>query len=110
MDKIMFLVQGSADVPYEVTFAKKNNNLSAHCTCPAGENSLYCKHRINIMHGIADGVVSPNKNDVGLIKTWLSGTDVEAALREVMEKEELLDKAKQALSFAKKKLAKAIRD
>jgi uncharacterized Zn finger protein len=110
MDRKTFLVQGSADAPYEVTFVKNDHNLSAHCTCPAGKNGLFCKHRMNIMHGVADGVVSPNKNDVVLIKTWLSGTDVEAALKEVMDKEELLDKAKQALSFAKKRLTKVMRE
>ena len=62
------------------------------------------------MHGIADGVVSLNKNDIITINTWLQGTDVEDALREVADKEKLLDTAKQALSFAKKRLAKAMRD
>lgn len=110
MNKKIFLVQGSAAEPYKVTFIKKNDNLSSRCTCPAGEKGIYCKHRFNIMYGIADAVVSPNKDDVILIKSWLSGTEVEAALNEVLEKEKLLDMASQALSLAKKKLAKAMRD
>jgi uncharacterized Zn finger protein len=48
MEEICFLVQGSAEEPYKVTFRKKGNNLSAYCTCPAGENGQYCKHRIEV--------------------------------------------------------------
>lgn len=45
MNQIKFLVIGSSENPYEVNFIRRGNNLSAHCTCPAGENGQYCKHR-----------------------------------------------------------------
>jgi len=38
MDKVFFLVQGSAAEPYEVVFKlRDDNNLSAYCTCQAGQ-------------------------------------------------------------------------
>lgn len=110
MDKIKFLVQGSAEEPYEVEFMKKDNSLSASCSCPAGENGIYCKHRFNIMRGLDIGIVSQNKSDAEKIETWLVGTDVEMALIDVAEKEKISERAKQELSAAKKKLAKAMRD
>ncbi len=110
MEDICFLVQGSADVPYKVTFKKNGNNLSAYCTCPAGENGQYCKHRFRILDGCGDGIVSGNKDEVMIVKSWLSGTDVEAALNEVAEKERVLEKIKQYLSAAKKKLARIMID
>jgi hypothetical protein len=110
MEEIYFLVQGSADEPYKVTFRKKDNNLSAYCTCPAGENGQYCKHRFRILEGSDEGVVSDNKNEVAIVKTWLVGTDVDAVLREVAEKEKALEKAKKELSIAKKMLARTMRD
>jgi hypothetical protein len=110
MDELRFLVQGSAEVPYRVTFQKNANNLSAYCTCPAGENGQYCKHRFNILGGITEGVVSGNIQDVKVVESWLPGTDVETALNEVMDAEEQFERAKRELSAAKKRLAVAFRD
>ncbi|MGA2151244.1 MAG: SWIM zinc finger family protein [Geobacteraceae bacterium] len=110
MDELRFLVQGSAEAPYRVTFQKNGNNLSAYCTCPAGNNGQYCKHRFNIISGITDGIVSNNEQDVKIVESWLPGTDVEDALNEVMDAEEQFEKAKHKLSSAKKRLAGAFRD
>ncbi|MDO8282550.1 MAG: hypothetical protein Q7U10_08005 [Thermodesulfovibrionia bacterium] len=110
MDKIIFLVQGSAEEPYKVTFQKNGNNLSAYCTCLAGNNGQYCKHRFRILAGSTEGIVGDNKIAVDEVKSWLSGTDVESALIQVTEKERAFDEAKKALSNAKKKLAKAMLD
>jgi len=110
MEQIKFLVQGSAEYPYEVKFFKRDANLSAYCTCPAGENGQYCKHRFRILDGIDDGIVSSNKDEVLIVKSWLPGTDVEEALAEIIEKEKLFEKAKKELSASKKKLAKTMRD
>jgi hypothetical protein len=110
MEKIKFLVQGSAKEPYEIEFMKSGSNLTASCTCPAGTNGIYCKHRFNIMRGLEIGIVSQNKSDAEKIKTWLAGTAVERALIDVNEKEEHFAQAKQELTVARKKLAKAMRD
>ena len=110
MEEICFLVQGSAEEPYRVTFRKSGNNLSAYCTCPAGENGQYCKHRINILCGIAHGIVSENKAKVQVVTLWLQGTNVEVALNAVIDAEKKYERAKLELSTAKKRLARAFRD
>lgn len=110
MNELIFSVQGSAKEPYIVTFKKNGNNLSAYCTCPAGDNGQYCKHRFNIFGGITDGIVSGNEHEVDIVASWLSGTDVESALNDVMNAEEQFEIAKHSLSSAKKRLAKAFRD
>lgn len=110
MNELIFIVQGSAKEPYKVTFKKNGSNLSAYCTCPAGENGQYCKHRFNLLGGITDGVVSGNELDVDIVVSWLFGTDVELALNEIMDAEEKYEIAKLNLSLAKKKLARAFRD
>ena len=61
---VSFLVQGSAPEPYHVLFRRNGANLSAYCTCPAGENGMHCKHRIRILQGLAEGIVSENVADV----------------------------------------------
>ena len=110
MEKLKFLVQGSAEKPYEVTFQRDSNNLSAYCSCPAGENGQYCKHRVNILSGIKDGIVSNNKPDVEVVALWLPGSDVEKTLHVLKKAEEQFETAKQELSSAKKRFARALRD
>lgn len=110
MKEMIFLVQGSAREPYKVTFRKNNNYLSAYCTCPAGDNGQYCKHRFNILGGLSVGIVSGNESDVSVVASWLPGTDVEAAMNAVMDAEENCELAKRALSAAKKHLAEAFRN
>lgn len=109
MKELVFFVQGSAKEPYKVTFRKTGDNLSADCTCPAGDNGQYCKHRFNILGGFTNGIVSGNEGGVKEVSSWLAGTDVEVALNSFMEAEYQLESAKLKLSAAKKQLAKAFR-
>ena len=111
MEEIRFEVQGSADQPYGVVFVRRGpGNLSAYCSCPAGEKGQYCKHRFNILAGSAEGIVSKNQEAVGVVVSWLSGTDVEVALKKVRSLEAEEAKVKKALSAAKKELAKSMRN
>ena len=111
MQEISFQVQGSAPEPYDVGFVKRSDtNLSAYCSCPAGENGKYCKHRFNILDGITKGIVSNNSEAVAIVQSWLPGTDVEKALIQMRKLEEEAATIKKQLSAAKKELAKAMRD
>lgn len=111
MQEIRFEVQGSAPDPYGVVFVKRSDkNLSAYCSCPAGENGQYCKHRFNILAGVTKGIVSGNETDVKVIQSWLLGTDLELAINKMRDLEKEAEKIKQALSSAKKDVAKAMRD
>jgi hypothetical protein len=104
MKEIKFKVQGSASEPYDVVFIKRDDGIiSAYCSCPAGQNDQYCKHRFNILTGKMDGIVSTNLETVNVVASWLSGTDVETALFKVRGlKVEEEEKIKKALSAAKK--------
>lgn len=106
MPEINFMVKGSAQDPYEVTFLKSDDSLRVFCTCPAGENRRHCKHRVAIMNGSSRNVVSGNSDDIATVQTWLTGTDVEAALRELNRAEGGGDA--KALAAAKSKLARAM--
>ena len=108
MERIEFLVQGSAVEPYRVTFMKEGTNLSAYCTCPAGENGQYCKHRFSILEGSTKGIVSENAADAATVISWLAGTDVQAAMIEVKRLEAEAAELTKRLSRAKKSLARAM--
>lgn len=108
--QITFEVQGSAPSPYRVTFENRGaGNLAAFCTCPAGQNGQYCKHRFSIMGGDAAGIVSGNEPEVQMIVGWLKGSDVERKLGELSEAERQLDAAKRAVSRAKQAVAQSLR-
>ena len=110
-DSITFLVQGSAAEPYRVLFRRRDRtNLSAYCTCPAGENGMYCKHRIRILLGLVEGIVSKNTKDVQTVVGWVVGTDVEVALVTVVTLEKEADRIKSNLSAAKHALSRCFLD
>ncbi len=108
METREFKVQGSAPEPYKVTFKKDGSNLNASCTCKAGENGKYCKHRFNILKGTSEGIVSPNAADVEIVSSWLAGTDVEAAMKTVKELTKEEERIKSQLSAAKETLSRAM--
>lgn len=110
MEKIKFSVQGSAEEPYIITFTKEGLNLNAYCTCPAGENGLYCKHRFRILDGLTENIISNNLQDVQKVLSWLPGTDIETALVRCKNAEKSFEMAKSELQLAKKNIVKVFRD
>lgn len=106
--ELIFRVKGSSAEPYEVTFIKDGDSLTALCSCPAGEYGNFCKHRISILDGDGRAIVSDNVDGVQIITDWLQGTDVEAALAEFRDIEGSKDSPKSALVAAKRKLARAM--
>ena len=111
MDTYDFLVQGSAAEPYRITVSRRDmGKLSAFCSCPAGENGTFCKHRVQILRGSTEGIVSKNQADVAIVAGWLAGTDVERALRTVDELELEAERIKKALISAKKVLSRSLLD
>ena len=108
MEEIVFSVQGSAEIPYTVRFRKDGFNLSASCSCPAGGVGQYCKHRIRLLEGSEEGIVSENMSSVRTVASWLSGTDVEVALDAVRAAESRFEAAKSELAKTKKQLARTL--
>lgn len=107
--KVEFFVQGSAIEPYKVTFQRTGQHLSAFCTCPAGINGQYCKHRFSILRGETEGIVGNNLSEVKTIVDLLVGTDIEDALIEMEQAEIEAERAKKILAAAKKKIATLMR-
>jgi hypothetical protein len=111
MESIVFLVRGSASEPYTVTFGNSNDsNLTATCTCKAGQMRQHCKHRFDILDGKSTAIISSNSEQVKTVLEWLSGSDIELSLNEVKTLENELESLKKQLSAAKKSVARAMND
>ncbi|MCT8284117.1 hypothetical protein NYQ43_00035 [Xanthomonas translucens pv. translucens] len=108
MNHIEFQVKGSADEPYIVTFAKHGANVTALCTCQAGQSRQSCKHRLAILSNSTAGVVSSNTADVAVVAGWLPGSSIEAAIAALSHAEAEQETAKRKVSAAKKDLAAAM--
>jgi uncharacterized Zn finger protein len=97
MNELRFLVQGSAVEPYQVVFRKNGNNLTATCSCPAGQIKKHCKHRLNLLLGEPLKIVE-NAENTGQVPIIAKGTDVEdslnAYLRSQVEGEKLIKEIK----------------
>ena len=106
MEQLTLLVKGSSADPYELTFIKDGDSLTALCTCPAGNFGNFCKHRIAILDGDAAAVLDNEGDKVSKVIEWLAGTDVESALAGV--REAAAGNSKTALADAKRKLARAM--
>lgn len=108
MEQLTIQVKGSTPDPYETTFIKDGDSLTALCTCPAGSFSNVCKHRVAILDGKSNAVLDDDKRKVPTVVEWLAGTDVEAALLELRKVEANKDAGKDALVAAKRTLARAM--
>jgi uncharacterized Zn finger protein len=106
MEQLDFLVKGSSAEPYEITFIKDGDSLTAICTCPAGTYGNFCKHRIAIIGGDGKAITSDNADKVATVVEWLPGTDVDEALTQLRAAER--EGLKDAVATAKKKLARAM--
>jgi uncharacterized Zn finger protein len=109
MKTLTFLVQGSAPEPYEVVFTITGEGITATCSCPAGKNGQYCKHRVSILQGSTASIVSGNAEAIQTVLAALPGTAIEAALADFQNAACEFERAKSADASAKKALAAALK-
>lgn len=109
-ETLLFLVQGSEPEPYSVEFTKSGEytgrTITATCTCAAAENGMICKHRLNILGGKADNIVSENADDVTKLLAWLPGTRLAAALAKLRAAEQDEARAKKIHRDVKSQLGR----
>lgn len=109
MQTIKFLIQGSSEVPYEVSFYFDGQNMNALCTCQAGQNGQICKHRLDTLNGDTSKIVSDNRSDVKLVLELFRGTPLENKLKQLKDAEKELEIVKKKVEATKKEIAKIMR-
>lgn len=108
MERMEFLIEGSRGDEYSVTFHIDGTKVTAFCTCQAGENGQYCKHRFGIIGGDITNLLSGNDHDVSRLEELMRGSELETAYKRVLEAEAVYQAAKKELDAAKKALAKVM--
>lgn len=99
-----FLIQGSETDPYKVVFEKNGPILKASCTCRAGIFGQLCKHRLLLLNGNTDGLVSPNVAEACEVASWLAGSNVASAISDLVT----LEAEKQAIESRIKRAKKVV--
>jgi len=107
---LSFVIRGSKGDLYDVSFDRSGDNLTATCTCRAGEMGMYCKHRFQLMDGDITNLISDNASAVNELPGLIADTDVAHYLLRLRAAQVCFDAAKKELSDIKKALAKAMRD
>lgn len=107
--KYSFTIQGTASDPYQVEFIIEEKLLKASCNCSAGKNGQICKHRIRIIQGSSEGVISRNLDDIQKVSDAYKGSAVMQLLKMQADIENELETKKIELKKIKEKLSEKIR-
>lgn len=103
---LRFAVKGSTGNSYEINASRDADNFRMSCTCEAGQNKLYCKHRISLLEGDVGLILSGNEADINQLLRLAAGTSVEKRLRTVKELEAAKAAIETKLKAEKKALAR----
>lgn len=102
------VVSSSSGEVYTIEMSRKGDNLTCTCTCAAGENGMHCKHRIGILTCDPAAVRAMGKEKAAAVAAMVSGTDVEAALHQMLALEREREAVEKQLKAAKKSLARSL--
>lgn len=78
------------------------------CSCPAGENGKYCKHRFALIEGDESEVVDASNSAAELAEA-LNGTALGATIAEMRDHERAVKAAQAELTKIKKRVASQMR-
>lgn len=104
-----FLVKSrSSGSEYTITVFDQGPNPVITCTCPAGANGQYCKHRFALIDGDDREVVESTHSVLDLAAV-VAETPLAATIEYMREQERAVAAAQAELKRAKKKVAAAMR-
>lgn len=101
-----FAVMGSQGDEYRVAFEVREGGATATCTCPAGGNRVWCKHRTSLLGGDVSRLMGGEQADLAALRDALRGTDLETAHARTLQAEAAVVAAKRDLEAAKRALAR----
>jgi DNA polymerase-3 subunit epsilon len=76
-DILSFSVRGSTGNIYGITARRTAGKLRVSCTCQAGQNRNWCKHRTSLVDRDVSNLLSENVLDVKKLAEWAVDVEVE---------------------------------
>jgi hypothetical protein len=101
--RLVFTVEGSKGDEYEVVAERAGPFLSLTCTCVGAARGEMCKHRIALLDGVIDALLSENESDVALLPGLLAGSAAERALAHFHEVDRAYQKTRQDYEQAQRR-------
>jgi hypothetical protein len=102
-------VYGSEGDIYELAFTVLSGKALASCSCKAGSNGQFCKHRLALLAGDMGRLVDKSKaSDVKDVLGWPEFSTILDQVSRLHEIEAQIDELEKAKSVLKKSVAKAL--
>jgi DNA polymerase III subunit epsilon len=73
---LSFTVRGSTSNTYFVNAHKAGSEIRISCTCQAGQNGLWCRHRTDLLDGDVSELLSNNASDIVALSHMTNGAVV----------------------------------
>lgn len=105
MSSYIFQYVSPAPTPYEVVVVHENDVVTLTCTCDAGLQGDLCKHRLNLLAGSREGILSDNAAEAKRIPTLVEQSNLAGLLREWQDAQKQAALAEQRANEIKKRIA-----
>lgn len=109
MSRLSFKVESSRTGElYSLSAYQTKTGLRFSCTCAAGDNGSYCKHRVNLLMGDISGLKGRNVDDVEKLRVMFDGSPAIAIITDIAQLEGEAEALKAKLKTRKRDLAIAL--
>lgn len=108
--KFEFLVQGRESTPYKVVFEQIGKALMATCSCAASSMGQLCKHRLRIIQGLSEDVVSNNLSEIKKINELYKNSEVSRILELRQQREDEIENIKKDIKLLNKRISQALKE
>jgi hypothetical protein len=105
---LQYLVKSkSSGTEYLIEVYPTDDGPIITCTCPAGQNGQFCKHRFGLIKGEEHELVR-SSHPVFDLQNMVSGRRLEVAINEMVKQERIFQQAQSRLRSVKKSVARII--
>lgn len=109
MKNVAVEVYGSEGDVYQVAFTALSGKAMANCTCKAGSNGQFCKHRLALLAGDMGRLVDKSKaTEVREVLGWAEFAPILEQVSRLHEIEAQMDELEKARASLKKAVGKAL--
>ena len=109
MNTAEFKVRGSEGDLYQIAFVQTPHGLIVSCTCKAGQNGMFCRHRLQLMAGDKSDLEDTSRlQELDAVLDWPEFTEIRKSINELNEVQKKIDELDRVKSKLKKLVATAI--